>query len=71
VDALAHAPEEVGDHYPGAGQDLLRDCRTLMLAMIIAWRWDRDDRLPDGRRLAAAWTDELRQRARPGPCWCS
>jgi Ser/Thr protein kinase RdoA (MazF antagonist) len=25
---LAHAPEEVGDHYPGVDQDLLRECRT-------------------------------------------
>jgi aminoglycoside phosphotransferase (APT) family kinase protein len=57
---LAHAPEEVGAHYPGADQDLLRDCRLLTLAMVTAWRWDRDDRLPDGRRLAAEWLTRIR-----------
>lgn len=57
---IAHAPDEVGDHYPSADQELLRDCRMLMLAMITAWRWDRDDRLPDGRRLAAEWTARIR-----------
>jgi hypothetical protein len=57
---LAHAPEEVGAHYPGADQDLLRDCRTLTLAMVTAWRWDRDDRLPHGRRLAAEWLTRIR-----------
>ncbi|BEL06535.1 aminoglycoside phosphotransferase [Actinoplanes sichuanensis] len=57
---LAHAPDEVGDHYPGVDHDLLRDCRLLTLAMITAWRWDRDDRLPDGRRLAAEWLGRIR-----------
>ncbi|HEX8510850.1 MAG TPA: aminoglycoside phosphotransferase family protein [Propionibacteriaceae bacterium] len=57
---LAHVPEEVGAHYAGVDQDLLRDCRILMLAMITTWRWDRDDQLPDGRRLAEQWTNEIR-----------
>jgi Ser/Thr protein kinase RdoA (MazF antagonist) len=57
---LAHAPDEVAEHYPGADPELLRDCRILMLAMIITWRWDRDDQFPDGRRVAAEWLDELR-----------
>lgn len=57
---LAHAPEEVGEHYPGVDQDLLRDCRLLVLAMITAWRWDRDDQLPHGRRLAAEWLGQIR-----------
>ncbi|GAA4954756.1 phosphotransferase family protein [Actinoplanes utahensis] len=57
---VAHAPEEVGDHYPGVDRDLLRDCRALTLAIATAWRWDRHDRLPDGRRLAAEWLDRLR-----------
>lgn len=57
---LAHAPDDVGDHYPGADQPLLRDCRTLMLAMITAWRWDRDDQFPDGRRLGIEWLSQLR-----------
>jgi thiamine kinase-like enzyme len=57
---LAHAPENVGEHYPGVDQDLLRDCRTLVLAMITTWRWDRDDQFPDGRRLGVEWLGQIR-----------
>jgi aminoglycoside phosphotransferase (APT) family kinase protein len=57
---LAHAPDEVGDHYPGIDQDLLRECRILALAMVTTWRWDRDDQLPDGRRLGTEWLGQLR-----------
>ncbi|TXK35635.1 phosphotransferase enzyme family protein [Nonomuraea sp. C10] len=57
---LAHAPEEVGEHYPGVDQDLLRECRILMLAMITTWRWDRGDQLPDGRRLGMEWLGQIR-----------
>ncbi|MGW9395889.1 phosphotransferase enzyme family protein [Streptomyces sp. NPDC055642] len=57
---LAHAPEEAGAHYPGADPDLLRDCRLLVLAMITAWRWDRDDQFPDGRRLGGEWLARIR-----------
>ena len=57
---LAHAPEEVGEHYPDINQDLLRECRILVLAMITAWRWDQGDQLPNGRQLAAEWLSQLR-----------
>ncbi len=57
---IAHAPEEVGERYPDADQDLLRNCRTLMLAMIASWRWDRDDQLPDGLRLGKEWLSQIR-----------
>jgi Ser/Thr protein kinase RdoA (MazF antagonist) len=57
---LAHAPEEVTEHYPGISQDLLRECRLLVLAMITAWRWDRDDQLPNGRQLGAEWLSQIR-----------
>jgi aminoglycoside phosphotransferase (APT) family kinase protein len=57
---LAHAPDDVGEHYPGADQDLLRECRILVLAMVTTWRWDRDDQLPDGRRLGAEWLGQVR-----------
>jgi hypothetical protein len=57
---LAHAPEEVGEHCPGVDQDLLRECRILVLAMITAWRWDRDDQLPNGRRLGTEWLSRIR-----------
>ncbi|MFI9617165.1 phosphotransferase enzyme family protein [Streptomyces sp. NPDC052023] len=57
---LAHAPGEVGKHYPGIDQDLLRECRMLVLAVITTWRWDRGDQLPDGRRLGTEWLSRLR-----------
>jgi hypothetical protein len=57
---IAHAPEEVGGYYPDADRELLRECRVLVLAMITTWRWNRDDHLPNGRRLAREWLGELR-----------
>ncbi|MEU2432110.1 aminoglycoside phosphotransferase family protein [Streptomyces sp. NPDC007861] len=57
---LAHAPEEVGAHYPGVDQDLLRACRILVLAVITTWRWDRGDQYPNGRRLGAEWLGQIR-----------
>jgi hypothetical protein len=39
---------------------LLRECRLLVLAMITAWRWDRDDQLPNGRQLGAEWLSQIR-----------
>jgi Ser/Thr protein kinase RdoA (MazF antagonist) len=57
---IAHAPEEVGRHYPDTDQEFLRQCRVLKLAMITTWRWDRDDQFPNGRRLAQEWLSELR-----------
>jgi Phosphotransferase enzyme family len=57
---LAHAPEEVSGHYPGADQDLLRDCRILVLAMIATWRWERGDQLPNGRQLGIEWLSQIR-----------
>ncbi|MGI8612528.1 MAG: phosphotransferase family protein [Nocardioidaceae bacterium] len=57
---LAHAPEEVTEHYPGVNQDLLRECRILVLAMITTWRWDRSDQLPNGRQLGTEWLSQIR-----------
>jgi hypothetical protein len=57
---IAHVPEEVSEHYGDADQDLLRECRILMLAMVAAWRWDRDDQFPNGRRAAADLLSEMR-----------
>ncbi|MFC9431293.1 phosphotransferase [Streptomyces sp. NPDC056987] len=57
---LAHAPEEVGAHYPGVDHDLLRECRILVLAMVTTWRWDRGDQFPDGRRLGTEWLAQIR-----------
>ncbi|MFB8760808.1 phosphotransferase enzyme family protein [Streptomyces nigra] len=63
---LAHAPDEVAGHYAGADRTLLEQCRTLVLAMITAWRWDRDDRLPGGRALAAEWLERIRRATSDG-----
>ena len=57
---LAHAPEEVSEHYPGADQRLLRECRILMLAMVASWRWDRNDRHPNGLRMGTELLGEMR-----------
>ncbi|MEV3984519.1 aminoglycoside phosphotransferase family protein [Nonomuraea sp. NPDC049758] len=57
---LAHAPEDVAAHYPGADSALLADCRILSLALAVSWRWDRDDQLPDGRRRGREWLAQLR-----------
>jgi Phosphotransferase enzyme family len=57
---LAHAPEEVSEHYPSVNQDLLRQCRILVLAMITTWRWDRGDQFPNGRQLGTQWLSQIR-----------
>jgi Phosphotransferase enzyme family len=57
---LAHAPEEVSEHYPGVNQGLLRACRILVLAMITTWRWDRGDQFPNGRQLGTEWLSQIR-----------
>jgi hypothetical protein len=58
---LAHAPEEVSEHYyPGLDHDLLRKCRILVLAMITTWRWELDDQLPNGRLLGTEWLSQIR-----------
>lgn len=57
---LAHAPDDVSEHYPGVDHDLLRECRILVLAMITTWRWDRGDQLPNGRQLGTEWLNQIR-----------
>jgi hypothetical protein len=47
-----------------ADQDLLRECRILVLAMIATWRWDRGDQLPNGRRLGTEWLSQIPGSAR-------
>lgn len=56
---VAHAPDAVGDRYPGLRQRVLRDCRVLMLAMVTSWRWDRTDQLPGGRALGIEGLQQL------------
>ncbi|MGI5126800.1 phosphotransferase [Pseudonocardia sp. CA-107938] len=57
---LAHAPEEVGAHYPGVDPDLLAQCRTLGWALFATWRWRRDDQLPDRDRWRAEGLNRVR-----------
>ncbi|MGI9008456.1 MAG: phosphotransferase enzyme family protein [Streptosporangiaceae bacterium] len=57
---LAHAPEEVSQHYLGVNQGLLRTCRILVLAMITTWRWDRGDQFPNGLQLGREWLSQVR-----------
>ena len=57
---VAHVPEEVSTHYPDADQDLLRECRILMLAMVATWRWDRADQFPNGRRMGTELLSQIR-----------
>ena len=62
---LAHVPEAVSTRYADADEELLSDCRVLVLAMVAAWRWDRGDQFPDGQRAGL----ELLSALRAGPPW--
>jgi len=62
---LAHVPDAVCEHYPGVDRRLLEDCRELILAMVAAWRWDRGDQFPHGRRFG----EELLRALHDGPAW--
>jgi hypothetical protein len=58
---LAHVPQEVSERYLDADQDLLHECRLLVLAMVAAWRWDPGDQFPNGQRAARELLNALRQ----------
>ena len=58
---LAHVPEAVSDRYPDVDQELLRECRILVLAMVAAWRWDRSDQFPNGQRAGRELLNVLRE----------
>lgn len=62
---LAHVPAEVCAYYPNVDEGLLDECRQLVLAMVAAWRWRRDDQFPKGRRFG----DKLVRALREGPPW--
>ena len=62
---LAHVPAEVAGHYPNPDEDLLSECRELVLAMVAAWRWDARDQFPNGRQVGL----ELIRTLRAGPPW--
>lgn len=62
---LAWVPQEVSEHYPDADQELVGECRGLMLAIVAACRWRRDDQHPSGRRSGMEFLSALRE----GPPW--
>ena len=62
---LAWVPDEVSQQYPGANQELVGECRGLMLAIVAACRWRRDDQHPSGRRSGEEFLSALRA----GPPW--
>jgi aminoglycoside phosphotransferase (APT) family kinase protein len=63
---LAWVPSEVSQHYPDADQDLVDQCRGVMLAIVVAHRWSRDDQHPSGRESGVAFLRALRN-GRPWP----
>jgi Ser/Thr protein kinase RdoA (MazF antagonist) len=58
---LAYVRDDVVALYPGANADLLHECRALMLAMVAAWRWDRDDQLPNRDQYREPLLAKLRE----------
>jgi thiamine kinase-like enzyme len=62
---LGWVPEEVSERYPNADQDLVGECRGVVLAIIATHRWSRDDEHPSGRQSGLAFLDALRV----GPPW--
>lgn len=62
---LAWVPSEVSRHYPDADQDLVGECRGVVLAIVAAHRWNRNDRHPSGRDSGVAFLHVLRE----GPPW--
>jgi aminoglycoside phosphotransferase (APT) family kinase protein len=62
---LAWVPKMVSERWSHADQGLLGDCRGLVLAIIAAYRWRRDDEHPSGRPGGVAFLDAVRD----GPPW--
>jgi len=62
---LAHVPEAVWEHYPNVDQELLDECRQVVLAMVAAWRWELGDQFPNGRWFG----EELLRALHDGPPW--
>ncbi|MDP9180848.1 MAG: aminoglycoside phosphotransferase family protein [Chloroflexota bacterium] len=63
---LAWVPKEVSEHYPNADQELVGDCRGLVIAIVAACHWRWYDQNP-GNTRRAEWISALRQ----GPPWPS
>ncbi len=61
---LGWVPKEVSEHYPHADQELVGECRGLVIAIIAACHWRRYDQHP-GNTGRAEFISALRQ----GPPW--
>src|SRR5262249_50288379 len=46
---LAWVPNEVSQDYPDADQELVDECRGIVIAIVATHRWSRDDQHPSGR----------------------
>lgn len=62
---LAYVPDQVAPRYPGADEDLLNDCRGLVLARLALIRCEPGDQLPDGPKQLQLVLGALRR----GPPW--
>ncbi len=62
---LAWVPEQVSEHYPNADQELLGECRGLMLAIVAAHFWRPDSEHPNARQGRAEFLNGVRD----GPPW--
>jgi hypothetical protein len=62
---LAWVPEEVSEHYPNADQELVGECRGLMLAIVAAHFWRPDSQHPNSRQGRAEFLNGVRD----GPPW--
>jgi aminoglycoside phosphotransferase (APT) family kinase protein len=62
---LAWVPSAVSERYRDADQDLIAEYRGIVLALIAAHRWRRDDQHPSGRQSGIAFLNVLRE----GPPW--
>jgi aminoglycoside phosphotransferase (APT) family kinase protein len=63
---LGWVPKEVSEHYPHADQELVGDCRGLVITIIAACHWRWYDQHP-GNAQRAKWISALRE----GPPWPS
>jgi hypothetical protein len=61
---LGWVPREVSECYPGVDQDLVAECRGLVLAIVAAHGWRPSDHKP-GRESRVAFLDVVRK----GPPW--
>lgn len=62
---LAWVPKAASERYRDADQDLIAECRGVVLALIAAHHMHRDDHHPSGREGGVAFLNAVRQ----GPPW--